>query len=77
MRHLLIATLLLAVVAGGSLTAQRKPYRGVNDTYTPPAVHVARRLEYSRGPYQRARAGVGRASADARAHGAPPTSSAS
>jgi len=36
MRHLLIATLLLAVVAGGSLTAQRKPFRGVNDTYAPP-----------------------------------------
>jgi hypothetical protein len=36
MRHLLIATLLLAVVAGGSLTAQRKPFRGVNDTYAAP-----------------------------------------
>ena len=34
MRHLVIATAAVAVLAGGSLTAQRKPYRGVNDTYT-------------------------------------------
>ena len=36
MRHLVIATAAVAILAGGSLTAQRKPYRGVNDTYAAP-----------------------------------------
>jgi hypothetical protein len=36
MRHLLTAMAVLAVLASGSLTAQRKPYRGVDDTYAPP-----------------------------------------
>jgi hypothetical protein len=36
MRHVVIALVLAAVAAGGSLTAQRKPFRGVNDTYTAP-----------------------------------------
>ena len=36
MRHFLIAMAALAVLASGSVTAQRKPYRGVNDTYAPP-----------------------------------------
>ena len=36
MRHLVIATAVVAVLAGGGLTAQRKPYRGVNDTYAAP-----------------------------------------
>src|SRR5688500_16048035 len=36
MRHLTMAMALLAVVASGNVTAQRKPYRGVNDTYAPP-----------------------------------------
>ena len=36
MRYLVIATAAVAVLAGGGLTAQRKPYRGVNDTYTAP-----------------------------------------
>ena len=30
------ATAAVAILAGGSLTAQRKPYRGVNDTYAAP-----------------------------------------
>ncbi|MEX2016101.1 MAG: hypothetical protein WD873_05635 [Candidatus Hydrogenedentales bacterium] len=36
MRHLFTAMAVLGVLAGDSLTAQRKPYRGVNDTYAPP-----------------------------------------
>ena len=36
MRHLVIATAAVAILAVGSLTAQRKPYRGVNDTYAAP-----------------------------------------
>ena len=36
MRHLVIATAVVAVLADGGLTAQRKPYRGVNDTYAAP-----------------------------------------
>ena len=36
MRHLVIATAAVAILAGGGLTAQRKPYRGVNDTYAAP-----------------------------------------
>jgi hypothetical protein len=36
MRHLVIATAAVAILAAGSLTAQRKPYRGVNDTYAAP-----------------------------------------
>jgi dienelactone hydrolase len=36
MRHLVIATAAVAVLAGAGLTAQRKPYRGVNDTYPAP-----------------------------------------
>jgi dienelactone hydrolase len=36
MRHLVIATAAIAILAGGGLTAQRKPYRGVNDTYPAP-----------------------------------------
>jgi dienelactone hydrolase len=36
MRHLVAAIAMLAVLAGDSLTAQRKPYRGVNDTSAPP-----------------------------------------
>jgi len=36
MRHLVIATAVVAVLAGGGLTAQRKPYRGINDTYAAP-----------------------------------------
>jgi len=36
MRHLVIATAAVAILAGGGLTAQRKPYRGVNDTYPAP-----------------------------------------
>ena len=52
MRHLVIATAAVAVLAGGGLTAQRKPYRGVNDTYPAAAVSVASRLEYPRRPPQ-------------------------
>ena len=36
MRHLMSALAVLAVLTSGSLTAQRKPYRGVNDTYAAP-----------------------------------------
>jgi len=36
MRYLMITMAALAVLAGASVTAQRKPYRGVNDTYAPP-----------------------------------------
>ena len=36
MRHLVVAMAALAVLAGTGVTAQRKPYRGVNDTYAPP-----------------------------------------
>ena len=36
MRHLIVAVAALAVLAGAGVTAQRKPYRGVNDTYAPP-----------------------------------------
>src|ERR687898_464531 len=36
MRYLMIAMAVLAVFAGDSVTAQRKPYRGVNDTYAAP-----------------------------------------
>src|SRR5688572_26695200 len=36
MRQLVIAMAGLALLAGESLTAQRKPYRGVNDTYAAP-----------------------------------------
>ena len=36
MRRLVIGALSLAVIAGINLTAQRKPYRGVNDTYAAP-----------------------------------------
>lgn len=36
MRHLVLTMAMLAVFAGESPTAQRKPYRGVNDTYAPP-----------------------------------------
>ena len=36
MRHLVIATAVVAVLAGGGLTAQRRPYRGINDTYAAP-----------------------------------------
>src|SRR5688572_20887342 len=36
MRRLVIAVVSLAVLAGIGVTAQRKPYRGVNDTYTAP-----------------------------------------
>jgi hypothetical protein len=36
MRHVVVALVALGVLAGGSVTAQRKPYRGVNDTYAPP-----------------------------------------
>ena len=70
MRHLVIAMAALAVLAGGGLTAQRKPYRGVNDTYTAAAVHVARQLEYSRRSPQRACSCIGGPFADARSHAA-------
>jgi dienelactone hydrolase len=36
MRHAVIAVAALTVLADASLTAQRKPYRGVNDTYPAP-----------------------------------------
>ena len=36
MRRLVIAVVSLAVLAGIGVTAQRKPYRGVNDTYAAP-----------------------------------------
>src|SRR5688572_30740871 len=36
MRKLLIATAMLTALAAGNASAQRKPYRGVNDTYAPP-----------------------------------------
>ena len=36
MRQLVMMMAALAVLASGSVTAQRKPYRGVNDTYAPP-----------------------------------------
>ena len=37
MRHVVIAGVAaLVILADAGLTAQRKPYRGVNDTYTPP-----------------------------------------
>jgi hypothetical protein len=36
MRYLIIAMAVLAVSAGDTVTAQRKPYRGVNDTYAAP-----------------------------------------
>lgn len=36
MRYVVIAIAMLAVFAGESLTAQRQPYRGVNDTYVAP-----------------------------------------
>ena len=36
MRYLMVTMAALAVLAGASVTAQRKPYRGVNDTYAPP-----------------------------------------
>ncbi len=36
MRHLVIAMVGLALLAGESVTAQRKPFRGVNDTYAAP-----------------------------------------
>ena len=36
MRYLIVTMAALAVLAGASVTAQRKPYRGVNDTYAPP-----------------------------------------
>src|SRR5687768_18460974 len=36
MRYLVVTMAALAVLAGASVTAQRKPYRGVNDTYAPP-----------------------------------------
>ena len=36
MRHFVIATAAVAVLASGGVTAQRKPYRGVNDTYAAP-----------------------------------------
>src|SRR3989337_773851 len=35
-RQLVIAVAAVAVLAGESLTAQRRPYRGVNDTYEAP-----------------------------------------
>src|SRR5688500_14688737 len=35
-RQVLIAIAAGAVFAGTGLTAQRKPYRGINDTYAPP-----------------------------------------
>ena len=36
MRHLTMAMAVVALVSSVSVTAQRKPYRGVNDTYTAP-----------------------------------------
>ena len=36
MRHVVIAMAVLAVLAGESVTAQKKAYRGVNDTYPAP-----------------------------------------
>src|SRR5688500_4726134 len=36
MRYLVVTMAALAVLAGASVTAQREPYRGVNDTYAPP-----------------------------------------
>ena len=36
MRYLVVTMAALAVLGGGGVAAQRKPYRGVNDTYAPP-----------------------------------------
>jgi hypothetical protein len=36
MRHLVLATAAVAILAGSGLTAQKKAYRGVNDTYPAP-----------------------------------------
>lgn len=36
MRHVVMAVAAICIFAGTIVTAQRKPYRGVNDTYTPP-----------------------------------------
>ena len=70
MRHLVIAMAGLALLAGegrdGAAQAVPRGERHVRAA----AIHVARRLEYSRRPHPRAGAGVGRASADARADAA-------
>jgi dienelactone hydrolase len=45
MKYLLIAAAAIVVVAGPSVTAQRKPYRGINDTYAAP--HFSSATEWS------------------------------
>ena len=71
MRHLVIAMAVARGLVAGEQSdgaAEAVPWRERHVCAS--AVHVARRLEYSRGAYPRVGAGVGRASADARAHAA-------
>ena len=46
MKYVFIAVAAGCIVAGASVTAQRKPYRGINDTYAPP--HVTSAEEWNR-----------------------------